>query len=75
MKWYWWALIVLIVLAIIWYFMVYRKRPANSGVSKYMDDATKRKFENECESSFNTQAEVDKCVKEKAIANGYVLLT
>jgi len=63
MKWYWWLLIVLVIIAIVWYFMVYRKNSkTNNGV---IDPSVKRRFEDECETIFNTQQEVNNCVAEK----------
>lgn len=63
MKWYWWVIIAIVVIAIIWYFAVYRKNSKTPQGT--LDPSVKRKLEDECETLFNTQAEVDKCVTEK----------
>jgi len=69
MKWYWWLLIVLVIAVIIWF--LYNKMKKSNASKATLDPATLRMFENECESLFNTQVEVDKCVEEKvAKANG-----
>lgn len=63
MKWYWWALIVLLVLLILWYFFIYRKNSKKPQGT--LDPSVKRQLEDQCETLYNTQAEVDACVAEK----------
>lgn len=72
MKPIFWILIVLGIIAIIVTIVVVRKKATaakNNTALAATDQAAKlRAIENQCESQFNTQAEVDTCVAAKLAA-------
>ena len=64
-------IIVAIVAAVVVGFMIYnknKKAKATATNQVAIDAAGRRAIENQCETVFNTQAEVDACVAEKLAA-------